>query len=172
MSVKTKAIRFFKQFGFRAAMEVFHDELVDFCRRVLEDIKPKDMTRFVKGGEALPIPPEAFANLKGFEDLLEQITSQEIFGLLYEARPDIGDALAEFGDEGLVYVRKFRRFIIDSARAARVLAVEETKEEEVATEPKPVPKKKVTCDDCGKSFEATAEESASLEECPHCGAPA
>ncbi|MCK5235866.1 MAG: hypothetical protein KAR06_02680 [Deltaproteobacteria bacterium] len=193
---KTKA--FGGKLGKRVLIELYIDtykeELIAKLRMALGYIKPEDVPKFVKGHEALPIPPKLFSALKGYEGYLETVSPERIFNWIAEARPEIGQALLDLGEECVIYIANFKAFIIDSIKAAPDKeAVSTTEEQPPAAdskgqEEKPQAKEEgqpqteerekpqvqkvwVHCTSCDERWEVPQDEVESIKECPFCGEP-
>jgi rubrerythrin len=130
------------KFGKGMVVELFlqwyEDELVDQFKQILDGagVTSESIKDYVLNNVALPIPPEAFAKMKGIEDYLTTIEESRIFTWLYQARPDLGQTLMEMGDAGAEYVVRFKLFVIDSIKNSRKESVEPEKAEEAPEKPK------------------------------------
>jgi hypothetical protein len=100
-------------------LQYFEKDMIAQFKEMLDksEITEADIEGYVTQGVALPIPREAFEQMKGIEDYLETIEETRIFEWLYAARPDLAEKLSTLGDAGVAYIFKFKRFIIDSVRA-------------------------------------------------------
>jgi len=156
-------------------IEYYGDDLVAQLKQILDNagIKPEDIREYVLNDRALPIPPQAFAAMKGLEDYLITIEEARIFEFLAKARPDLAAELINLGDLGAEWVARFKYFIIDSVKASRKGAVSEDQEplQEPLEKPQKPKMKRVTCSECEESFTMTEEEVNKLTSCPSCGAP-
>ena len=163
-------------------LEWYGDELVNQIKDMLDQsgITAETIPEYVLNNKALPIPDEAFSAMKGLEDYLEQVDPARIFEWIQKARPDLAIALINLDDAGAEYIVRFKMFMIGSIRAAPSTPVEEGSdgdESQPDTPPSPsdeptVPEmkvKRITCEECGESWNATEEEAAKTTECPHCG---
>ena len=194
---KTAGGKFLKNMAVELFIETHHAELVNSFAESLSFIEPADVSKYIKGKEALPIPETLFTGLVGFEDWLEEFEPARLFEWIAEATPLIAAAIMDMGEEGSDYIVSLKAFIVDSVKAKASQSAEEVvepppalEEEETPapaqfrativgedtppTPPKKVkkPKKKLTCDSCHQTWEATEEEAAATTVCPHCGAPA
>ncbi len=170
----------------------YENDLIEHLRRILNKAKitADDIPEFVQNNRALPIPREAFGQLKGLEDYIETMDPKRLYKWLTLARPDLGLALAALDDEGAEYMARLRYFFVDSIRTAPL-----PKEGSPPPKEKPTPslpegdqsppdtdvseqlpdreqKFSVTCNECGNTFFLTKEQIANLKECPECGEPA
>ena len=171
-------------------LEWHGDELIAQLKDILDKsgITAESIPDYVLNNKALPIPGEAFTAMRGLEDYLEQIDPGRVFEWIHKARPDLAEALIELGDPGAEYIVRFKMFMIDSIKAsapspepeapAEVAEGDTGDEEEESpadTPPSPEPGipemriKRITCELCGESWNATEEEAAKTTECPHCG---
>ena len=169
-------------------LEWHGDELIAQLKDILDKsgITAESIPDYVLNNKALPIPGEAFTAMRGLEDYLEQIDPGRVFEWIHKARPDLAEALIELGDPGAEYIVRFKMFMIDSIKASapspepEAPAESESQNEGVESpdegvespEEPAVPEmkiKRVTCELCGESWNATEEEAAKTTECPHCG---
>ena len=171
-------------------LEWYGDELIAQIKDMLDQsgITAEDIPDFVLNNKALPIPDQAFSALKGLEDYLEQVDPARIFEWIQKARPDLAIALIALDDAGAEYIVRFKMFMIDSIKAVapssqpeqptqQAEGAEDAKDEEGesetdTTEEPAVPEmtvKKITCEECGGTWNATEEEAAKATECPFCG---
>ncbi len=98
-------------------IESNHDEIVHRLNTILMFVRPKDVRNYIETGQALPIPPKAFEYLVGFEDWLKGFDPGRLFEFIAEANPKIAEVIIQTGDEGALYMVKFKQFIVDSVLA-------------------------------------------------------
>lgn len=129
---KSSGGRFVKNTLIEMFIDNFHEEIIFRLKEVLDKVSPEDVGRYVHNNEALPIPPDTFDFLKGFEDYLETFDEGRLFEYIAEANPLIAAAFMDMGDEGAEYFVKLKKFFIDSVKAAK--GIEEIAESQPAAE--------------------------------------
>lgn len=132
---KTAGGKFLKNMAVELFIETHHAELVNSFAESLSFIEPADVSKYVKGKEALPIPETLFTGLVGFEDWLEEFEPARLFEWIAEATPLIAAAIMDMGEEGSDYIVSLKAFIVDSVKAKASQAAEEIAEK--VTEPPP-----------------------------------
>ena len=73
-------------------LDYFNDQIVAELAKALQGLRPEDIPELVHSRKALPIRPDSFRKMKGFEGYLATIKPERIFGWLSEARPDLAMA--------------------------------------------------------------------------------
>ena len=154
-----------KEFFIDAWLEFNSEQIIDTLRKLLAGVSPDDLKRFIAEGIALPVPPQVFNSLKGYEDYLEKITPNDIFEWLYKARPDLGDVLISLGEDATAeYLVKLKGFIRDSTTNPPSPA----EAEKPAQEAKPQ-FVMAHCDGCGKEWPVPKALADQIKVCPFCG---
>lgn len=155
---KGAGAKFGKSFMVEYFLEANHDDIVSQLATVLTYITPEDIKTYIREGTALPIPPSFFHRIKNFEDWLAGFEPERFFHLIAEANPATATAIMEMGEEGVLYMVKFKQFMLDNVRAlnAESQAALETEPAETAeTDDKPLSQQhfniKVAGEDSGLS---------------------
>jgi len=148
-----------KEFLIDTFVEFFQDEIVGKLKRFLAPLTPDDLRHFATKGGAPPVPSEAVDSLRGYEDYLEKLKPEEVFGWLMKARPDLADVLVSLGDAGAEYMVRLQAFIIDSIRNPQGVP---------STEPAKTQFVQAHCDACGKDWPVPKELADQIQVCPFC----
>ena len=107
-----------KEFFVDVFLEFNRGEVIDTLKKILAPFSPDDMKQFASEGTAPPIPEAVVEHLKGYEDYLEKLKPEEVFQWMFEARPDLAEALMSLGDEGASYMIKLQSFIVESVKTS------------------------------------------------------
>ena len=155
MSLKDTLKEKGKSFTLELWLEFNYDSFIEMVRGALEDVTPEDIKGFVSNKLPLPIPADAFTNMKGFEGFLEGLEPMRIVEWLSDARPDLVAALDKI-PEAPEYIVNLKQYIVDTVKHGEQAGKQ----------------KKVTCGDCKNIFYATEEEAEALTKgdmpCPFC----
>ncbi|KKM65126.1 hypothetical protein LCGC14_1494500 [marine sediment metagenome] len=161
-----KALGKAKKMGSRLVFEYFLEEhrpqLIKEFQEVLNGITPEKMVEMVAAREFPHFAQKSLRDLHGYEDYIEHITAKRLFEALAEARLDLAQAIWDVGDDGVRYMREFRRHYLDRIINAGDHEAEQSSPESAGDVVV------LECDICNKSWPAQRNELPEVIECPFC----
>lgn len=117
-------------FAIETFFEMWQGEIIARFQGYLSGINPDMLKQMVKERVLPPFPENTFDNLREYKAVLDRITPQRFFDVLTKARPDLAEAIADMGDEGIQYILGLQQYIYEQVN---------TVSEKPALAPPPVP---------------------------------
>jgi len=152
------------QLAFNMYLEVWRPEIISGLRDFLEYITPQKARQMVQSGELIQVDPKHLPRAKAYLKYMKQITSSDLFEAIVEARQDIAEVIASFGEDGRLYMKAVRRNLLTQVAEAPDILPEAA--------PPGVPPETVTakCDKCEGKWPVKKADIQNLVEleCPFC----
>lgn len=108
--------KFLRNMAINMFLEQQHGVIISGLAMGLATIDPTEVHEYIYQGKALPIPEDFYPPLFGFEDFLESFEETTLFEWIREANPLIAAAIMDCGTDGVNYIIKLKRFIIDTVK--------------------------------------------------------
>lgn len=154
------------RFLFELAIEEFYPMIIKEFKNWLRPLTPEKVKEMIKKGELPELDPQWFQTLGDYREYVLKIKIGRVAQAIGDARPDLGKAIIECGDEGGIWLHKLYVHLLECVDHPEKLIPEAAK---------PVPGEEMVqahCQSCDKTWPVKKADFAKVDKCPFCGAGA